>query len=264
MASKVVLITGANTGIRFQIVRALCSSSHAYDIVVGGRSEDKVQAAIEAARTEYPETKSKLSPVQIDIESDESINRAFNTVESQFGKIDVLVNNAGAQFDQLAKEGKLSEREAWNQSWNVNTSGTQVMTTTFIPLLLQSSDPRLLFITSGTSTLAGSENQALAVNKYPPKGWPKSGFGVPAYRSAKTGMNMLMREWHKLLHEDDVKVFAISPGFLATGLGGNTEMLKKMGGGDPEIAGPFIKSVIEGERDADAGKVITKDGIQPW
>ncbi|EAT84556.2 hypothetical protein HBI56_179580 [Parastagonospora nodorum] len=264
MASKVVLITGANTGIGFQIVRALCSSSHAYDIVVGGRSEDKVQAAIEAARTEYPETKSKLSPVQIDIESDESINRAFNTVESQFGKIDVLVNNAGAQFDQLAKEGKLSEREAWNQSWNVNTSGTQVMTTTFIPLLLQSSDPRLLFITSGTSTLAGSENQALAVNKYPPKGWPKSGFGVPAYRSAKTGMNMLMREWHKLLHEDDVKVFAISPGFLATGLGGNTEMLKKMGGGDPEIAGPFIKSVIEGERDADAGKVITKDGIQPW
>lgn len=158
----------------------------------------------------------------------------------------------------------MSEREAWNQSWNVNTSGTQVMTTTFIPLLLLSSDPRLLFITSGTSTLAGSENQALAVNKYPPKGWPKLGFGVPAYRSAKTGMNMLMREWHKVLHEDDVKVFAISPGFLATGLGSNTEMLKKMGAGDPEVAGPFIRSVIEGERDADAGKILTKDGIQPW
>jgi NAD(P)-dependent dehydrogenase (short-subunit alcohol dehydrogenase family) len=173
-------------------------------------------------------------------------------------------NIAGAQFDQLVKQGKLSERDAWNQSWNVNTTGTQVMTSTFIPLLLQASDPRLLFITSATSTLAGSENQDLVVNKYPPKGWPKTGFGVPAYRSAKTGMNMLMREWHKTLHEDGVKVFALSPGFLATGLGGNPEMTKKMGAGNPEIAGPFIRSVIEGERDSDAGKVINKDGIQPW
>jgi NAD(P)-dependent dehydrogenase (short-subunit alcohol dehydrogenase family) len=162
------------------------------------------------------------------------------------------------------KQGKLTEREAWNKSWDVNVSGTQVMTTTFIPLLLEASDPRLLFITSGTSTLAGTENQDLAVNKYPPKGWPKTGFGVPAYRSAKTGMNMLMREWHKTLHEDGVKVFAISPGFLATGLGGNPEMIKKMGAGNPEIAGPFIRAVIEGERDGDAGKAITKDGIQPW
>lgn len=162
------------------------------------------------------------------------------------------------------KQGKLTEREAWNKSWDVNVSGTQVMTTTFIPLLLEASDPRLLFITSGTATLAGTENQDLAVNKYPPKGWPKTGFGVPAYRSAKTGMNMLMREWHKTLHEDGVKVFAISPGFLATGLGGNPEMIKKMGAGNPEIAGPFIRAVIEGERDGDVGKAITKDGIQPW
>jgi NAD(P)-dependent dehydrogenase (short-subunit alcohol dehydrogenase family) len=170
----------------------------------------------------------------------------------------------GASFDHLYKAGKLSEREMWNKSWDVNVSGQQVMTTTFVPLLLQSSDPRLLFITSGTSTLAGTENKALAVNQYPAKGWPKTGFAVPGYRSAKTGLNMLMREWHKTLYEDGVKVFAISPGWLATGLGGNTEMAKKMGAGDPEIAGPFIKTVIEGQRDADAGMVVNKDGIQPW
>ncbi|KAH8691015.1 hypothetical protein GQ44DRAFT_636604 [Phaeosphaeriaceae sp. PMI808] len=264
MASQVVLITGANTGIGFQIVRALCSSSHAYDVIVGGRSTDKVKNAISAAQKEFPDTKSKLSPIQVDIESDDSITKAFGEVKSKFGKLDVLVNNAGAQFDQLVKQGKLTEREAWNKSWDVNTSGTQAMTTTFIPLLLEATNPRLLFITSGTSTLAGTENMALAVNKYPPKGWPKTGFSVAAYRSAKTGMNMLMREWHKTLHEDGVKVFAISPGFLATGLGGNPEMSKKMGAGDPEIAGPFIRAVIEGERDGDAGKVILKDGVQPW
>ncbi|KAH0284993.1 inosine monophosphate dehydrogenase, partial [Aureobasidium sp. EXF-3399] len=54
-----------------------------------------------------------------------------------------------------------------------------------------------------------------------------------------------------------------SSGFLAPALGGaGAETLKKMGAGDPEIVGPFIMSVLQGARDADVGKVITKDGIQ--
>lgn len=110
----------------------------------------------------------------------------------------------------------------------------------------QISQPRLLFITSGTSTLAGTENMALPVNKYPPRGWPKTGFSVPAYRSSKTGMNMMMREWHRTLHEDGVKVWAVSPGFLATGLGAGKEFNAKMGAKDPADAGEFIKTVVEG------------------
>lgn len=103
-------------------------------------------------------------------------------------------------------------RQMWNQSWNVNTVGTQVMTNTFIPLLLKSDQPRLLFITSGTSTLAGTEAQT-PLNISPAKGWPKTGMQdarnvsppirtqsvvlkltqgqVPAYRSSKCGMNMV-------------------------------------------------------------------------
>ena len=160
-------------------------------------------------------------------------------------------------------------RQMWNQSWNINTVGTQIMTSVFMPLLLQSNNPRLLFITSGTSTLAGTENLALAVNRYPPKGWPKNksdstSYNVAAYRSSKTGMNMMMREWHRILKEDGVKVWCISPGFLATGLGGNQEANKKMGAGSPEVAGEFVQSVLEGHRDEDVGKVILRDGVQPW
>ena len=141
------------------------------------------------------------------------------------------------------------------------------MTTVFMPILLRSSNPRLLFITSGTSTLAGADNLALAVNKHPPKGWPKTDrmtLGVPAYRSSKTGMNMMMREWYRLLKNDGVKVWCISPGFLATGLGGGQEANKAMGAGDPEVAGEFVQSVLEGHRDGDVGKVILRDGVQPW
>ncbi len=80
-------------------------------------------------------------------------------------------------------------REMWNKSWNVNTTSTYILTHTLMPLLLKSSDPRLIFITSGTSTLAETTNTALAVNRSPAEGWPKQSLGVPAYRSSKTGMN---------------------------------------------------------------------------
>ena len=95
MASSVVLITGANTGIGYQIVRALCSSDQAYNIFVGGRSLSKAQDAIGSAEKEFPSSQSKLFAIQVDIEQDESIKRAFEEVQSKFGKLDALVNNAG-------------------------------------------------------------------------------------------------------------------------------------------------------------------------
>ena len=67
-----------------------------------------------------------------------------------------------------------------------------------------------------------------------------------------------------MLHNDGVKVWCISPGYLATGLGGNREANLSYGAGDPATAGQFVKNVLEGQRDGDVGRVITKDGIQPW
>ena len=156
-------------------------------------------------------------------------------------------------------------REMWNKSWDVNVSGTMVLTHTFVPLLLNSSEPRLMFITSGTSTMTEHGNQALPINKAPTKGWPKQALMIPAYRSSKAGLNMLMKEWERLLKEDGVKVVAISPGMLATGLGGvGANQLKKMGALDPQVGADFIRDVVEGGRDQDMGKVIRKDMIQPW
>jgi NAD(P)-dependent dehydrogenase (short-subunit alcohol dehydrogenase family) len=88
---------------------------------------------------------------------------------------------------------------------------------------------------------------------------------IPAYRSVKTGLNMQMAEWHRILKEDGVKVVAISPGMLATGLGGiGPEALRKMGALDPQIGADFILDVVEGRRDQDVGKVIRRDMVQPF
>lgn len=174
-------------------------------------------------------------------------------------------NLPGAQFDQRGLRGEISTREAWNKSWDVNVTGTQIVTATFIPLLLQSDDPRIVFVTSGTATLEGTVAKTTSADRMVPEpGWPKTTMNVAAYRSAKTGLNMMMREWDRILTKDGVKVFAISPGLLATNLGGNPEMLKKMGAGDPVVAGALFRDVIEGRRDGDVGKVVNRDGVQPW
>ncbi|KAI9745590.1 MAG: hypothetical protein M1818_001124 [Claussenomyces sp. TS43310] len=268
---KIVLITGANTGLGLEIVKALYKTKQSYNIIVGSRVVSNGEAAVTAVQQEIPSSPSSLSVVQVDLASDESIKKALENIESTFGRLDILVNNGGASFDGTIRDGQLSIREAWNKSWDTNVSGTQVLTTEATPLLLKSNDPRLIFITSGTSTLTMTESFAHPVlqrlNASPAAGWPKPKEINPieAYRSSKTGLNMMMRQWHRILLNDGVKVWAVSPGFLATGLAGvGTEQLKKMGARDPSEGGNFVKDVVQGQRDQDVGKVIDANGIQPW
>nr|POE72491.1 short-chain dehydrogenase/reductase trope [Quercus suber] len=270
-AKQVVFITGANTGLGLEVVRSLYKSAIAYDILLGCRSIEKGETAIATVKREISDSSSTIRAIQVDVASDSSIERAIAHISSGTGKLDVLINNAGANFENEHRDGKLTLREAWNHSWDTNVAGTQVITTLAVPLLLKSSNPRLMFLTSGTSSIAETEskaNPALArINAAPEAGWPKppSINPIDAYRSAKAGLNMMMRTWYQTLGNDGVKVWAISPGFLATGLNNvGTDALKKMGALDPSAGGNFIRDVVEGQRDHDVGKVIRADMIQPW
>lgn len=59
-------------------------------------------------------------------------------------------------------------------------------------------------------------------------------------------------------------MWGVSPGFLATGWGGDTEKLRAAGAIDPSIGGAFIREVVEGGRDEHVGLVIRKADVQPW
>lgn len=91
---SIVLVTGGNTGIGYETVKALYASPQAYVILMGSRSLDKAKRAIEALKSEHT-SKSDLVPVQIDIEDDQSIQDAFEEVKSSYNRIDTLINNAG-------------------------------------------------------------------------------------------------------------------------------------------------------------------------
>jgi NAD(P)-dependent dehydrogenase (short-subunit alcohol dehydrogenase family) len=181
--------------------------------------------------------------------------------------------STGAGYDHAYQTNTMSLRDAYNKTWNVNVTGTHIMTMTFMPLLFASSSPRVLFSASGTASLIETEDPNLFfhLNDAPPAGWPKDDLGTfigvgTFYRSTKTGMNMMFREWVRLLKRDEkFKVFCISPGFLATNLNGmSPELRQSKGALDPAIGGNLVKDVIEGKRDGDVGKVIRVDSIQPW
>lgn len=226
---KIVLVTGGNTGLGFQIIRAISRSDINYEILLAGRSLENAQAAVKEAIAEYPSIKGRISPIQVDIEDDASIEATFQQVKAQYGRLDALVNNAGAQFDPLLRTGQMTMREVWNKSWNTNTTGTYIMTHTFVPLLLESRDPRLLFITSGTSTIAGTGNTALPVNRVPPKGWPKDGqINLPAYRSSKTGMNMMMRSVYTQITLRSIGVRWTSKADLCCAIGNGIVYFRRM------------------------------------
>ncbi|KAF2166415.1 hypothetical protein M409DRAFT_32873, partial [Zasmidium cellare ATCC 36951] len=253
--STIVLVTGANSGIGYEAIKILLQSEKKYAILLGGRDETKVNAAVESAKKELLNSHSTLEPLVIDLASDESITKAKDTVEAKYGRMDALVNNAGVSMDATAAGGKMTVREAFNMNWDINVTGTHLATHTFLPLLLKSSDPRIIFNTSGMSSLARCSDPTSPWVKYPDAGLPKP-FSPVGYMSSKTGLNMVMVQWARQLKNDGVKVWAVSPGFLATNLGGRPELLKKMGAGDPSQGGRALVECVEGARDGEVGRVV--------
>jgi len=147
-------------------------------------------------------------------------------------------------------------------SYNINVAGTHVMTYGFLPLLLKSSDPRLIFV-SGLGSFADAAQGKVPIPAELKRGWPKPeiDFETVGYRCSKVALNMLMLDYHLKLKVDGVKVWAVLPGFLATDLGDGKELVVEMGAGHPSEGGQLMRKVAEGERDDQVGKLIDKNGV---
>lgn len=95
-SETIVLITGANQGLGLEMVKKLAAENKDYIILMAARSLEKVQQA----RSEIPKfaKNTKADTVQLDVTSDESIAKAAEEVAAKYGRIDVLVNNAGIAY----------------------------------------------------------------------------------------------------------------------------------------------------------------------
>lgn len=90
-------LSGANTGIGLETVKALYQSDQHYRILLGGRNLEKAQLACQNVTTEG--TQNTVEPFLVDIESDESIEAALDQIAAKYGRVDCLINNAGLSHD---------------------------------------------------------------------------------------------------------------------------------------------------------------------
>ncbi|TKA69242.1 hypothetical protein B0A55_04265 [Friedmanniomyces simplex] len=95
-----VLITGANQGLGYYAAQQLASTGHR--VLLGSRDLSKAHKAIEQllADDSVKLSKDSLEPLQIDVTSDQSIQEAAKTVEDKYGRLDILMNNAGIATHQ--------------------------------------------------------------------------------------------------------------------------------------------------------------------
>ncbi|KAJ7676291.1 hypothetical protein B0H17DRAFT_987715 [Mycena rosella] len=257
---NIVLVTGGNNGLGYETVKALLESDKAYHVLLGSRSLDKARRAIGTLHSECPTATNTVEAVQLDLTSDESIEKASEHIKASLGRLDILINNAGSTFDFEFLAGNVSLRECFTKAYDVNVAGTHVLTWTLIPLLLKSADPRLIFV-SGLSNLSQASREYFPTPPQP-AGWPKTiEFETIGYRCSKVALNMLMLDWNHKLKADGVKVWAVGPGMLATDLGNIREQSAAMGAQHPSVGGQVLRRVVEGEMDEYVGKFVGKDGL---
>ncbi|KAK7426338.1 hypothetical protein QQZ08_007093 [Neonectria magnoliae] len=192
LENTVVLVTGANQGIGLEIVKKLTAGNPDYHFILSGRRPD----AVKEAAAPFQAKGLRVSTLVLDITSDESIQAAVKTVEADFGRLDVLINNSAISGFDINPI-----RERMQAVYNTNVIGTArvtaLVTDAFIPLLARSTGTRrVIFVSSTLGSLALKAGANL--------GFPfrKGNFGV--YTHSKAALNMLALHY-ATDHEGDAR-----------------------------------------------------------
>jgi len=165
-----------------------------YTVIITARDIGKVKSL----------TADGLIPMQLDVTHEGSVSSLASQIEKQFGKLDVLINNAGGFFDQggLALS---TDMQFVKDAFDLNVLGAWRMIKAFKPLLEKSGAGRIVNISSG----AGSFSD-------PVFGLPNHQGNVPAYAITKLALNGLTVKFAKELSDTSIKINSVCPGFVAT------------------------------------------------
>ena len=197
---RIVLITGANKGIGFEVARQLARKN--FHVFLGARNVNAGRVAAEKLRAESEGEKqpNNVEFLEIDVSESDSVRRAAEEFSKHADHLDVLVNNAGIIVDGDEDVLKISD-EILETTLRTNTIGPLIVAQAFVPFLKKSKAPRIVNVSSSGGQLADGAD-----------GW------APAYCISKTALNGVTSQLAAAL--PDFAINSVCPGWVRTDMGG--------------------------------------------
>jgi NAD(P)-dependent dehydrogenase (short-subunit alcohol dehydrogenase family) len=208
---RIALVTGANQGVGLQVAKEL--GANGVTVLVGSRNFERGQAAAK-------EIGAGAIALQLDVTDRASIAGAAERVRKDFGRLDLLVQNAAISNTRkgslsLPEYGKISR--ASNASldevravWETNVFGVLAVYQAMLPLLRESPDARIVNVSSGVGSLTDNANPAHPYHTM---------FG-PVYPASKAAFNAMTLAMMVELESTGIKINLVSPAFTKTNLNG--------------------------------------------
>ncbi len=206
---RIALITGANKGIGLETARQL-ARDEGFTVLLGARDEERGKGAANGLRKEGLDVQFLL----LDPTDADSIERARSEVEAKFGRLDVLVNNAGALKSEDAALPITVPTSVLRDTYDLNVFAVHSVTQAFWPLLERSDAARLVNVSSMIGSLAlASDFEG-----------PLKDFKFIAYASSKAALNMLTVHYAWQWRDTRHRANAVHPGNVVTEANPNGEI----------------------------------------
>jgi NAD(P)-dependent dehydrogenase (short-subunit alcohol dehydrogenase family) len=204
MRDRIALITGANKGIGFEIAHQLGKAGNR--VLLAARNPTLGDAAATKLRAEGID----VHFIALDVDKPETIQAAANFIEAEYGRLDVLVNNAGINDPADGPPSKTS-LDAVRRVFDVNVFGVLAVTQAMLPMLRKSASARIVNVSSGLGSLSRNSDPASEFAEV----------NITGYNTSKAALNMLTVLLAAELRDTKIKVNAACPGYTATDLNGH-------------------------------------------
>jgi NAD(P)-dependent dehydrogenase (short-subunit alcohol dehydrogenase family) len=221
MTTKIALITGANRGIGFETARQL--ASRGMTVLVGARNEERGRQAEQALR----DSGADAHAVRLDVTDATSVSRAAEWIEARYGRLDVLVNNAGTA--SVARRGAKPSQTSLDDMravYEINVFGVVTVTNAMLPLLRRAAAARIVNVSSEVGSIGSQSDPASPLGQMP---------ASAQYPSSKAALNMLTAMYAKELRDTPIKVNAANPGYTATDFNDHRGFRSAAEGAEPSV-----------------------------
>lgn len=219
-AKKVALISGANKGIGLETARQL--GRQGITVILGARDLAKGEAAAEQLKKEGIDA----SAIRFDVVNEADIKAAVDKIEKDYGKLDILINNAGVMFEPIGGNNTTTVSEdILRKTFETNFFSAIAVTNAFLPLLKKSEAGRIVNVSSilGSLTLHATEGSPIYEAK------------ALAYDSSKTALNAYTIHLAHALKGTKIKVNSAHPGWVKTDMGTDAAPMDVVDGAKTEV-----------------------------